>query len=247
MEYDFYVLLEKIGGRVMKKKIIIAVVVIVALIIGVLGYMVISDMGQEDKLKTELSEINDLANAETIDMDEINKRLDRTVTTGDYAKVEEAFKSYLRDNFDNSIEIADLINDERITTLLTADNYKTDGKDFTESKNYISTTKQKLEEYKEKYSEYMTKEKAMSYIEDKGLDSYYVDLYEQEYVGDMDSAKDTTVEDSIDEIISLLDTSEKVLNLLSNNQDTWNVEGDNIVFSNDSIRNQYDELINSIG
>lgn len=231
----------------MKKKIIIAVVVIVALIIGVLGYMVISDMGQEDKLKTELSEINDLANAETIDMDEINKRLDRTVTTGDYAKVEEAFKSYLRDNFDNSIEIADLINDERITTLLTADNYKTDGKDFTESKNYISTTKQKLEECKEKYSEYMTKEKAMSYIEDKGLDSYYVDLYEQEYVGDMDSAKDTTVEDSIDEIISLLDTSEKVLNLLSNNQDTWNVEGDNIVFSNDSIRNQYDELINSIG
>ena len=231
----------------MKKKIIIAVVVIVVLIVGVLGYMVISDMGQEDKLKTELSEINDLANAETIDMDEINKRLDRTVTTGDYAKVEEAFKSYLRDNFDNSIEIADLINDERITTLLTADNYKTDGKDFTESKNYISTTKQKLKECKEKYSEYMTKEKAMSYIEDKGLDSYYVDLYEQEYVGDMDSAKDTTVEDSIDEIISLLDTSEKVLNLLSNNQDTWNVEGDNIVFSNDSIRNQYDELINSIG
>lgn len=231
----------------MKKKIIIAVVVIVALIIGVLGYMVIFDMGQEDKLKTELSEINDLANAETIDMDEINKRLDRTVTTGDYAKVEEAFKSYLKDSFDNSIEIANLINDEKITTLLTADNYKTDGKDFTESKNYISTTRQKLEECKEKYSEYMTKEKAMSYIEDKGLDSYYVDLYEQEYVGDMDSAKDTTVEDSIDEIISLLDTSEKVLNLLSNNQDTWNVEGDNIVFSNDSIRNQYDELINSIG
>lgn len=231
----------------MKKKIIIAVVVIVALIIGVLGYMVISDMGQEDKLKTELSEINDLANAETIDMDEINKRLDRTVTTGDYAKVEEAFKSYLRDNFDNSIEIADLINDERITTLLTADNYKTDGKDFTESKNYISTTRQELEECKEKYSEYMTKEKAMSYIEDKGLDSYYVDLYEQEFVGDMDSAKDTTVEDSIDEIISLLDTSEKVLNLLSNNQNAWNVEGDNIVFSNDSIGNQYDELINSIG
>ena len=45
----------------LKKKIIIAVVVIVALIIGVLGYMVIFDMGQEDKLKTELSEINDLA------------------------------------------------------------------------------------------------------------------------------------------------------------------------------------------
>lgn len=63
----------------------------------------------------------------------------------------------------------------------------------------------------------------------------------------MDSTKDTTVEDSIDEIISLLNTSEKVLNLLSDNQDAWNVEGNNIVFSNDNVRNQYDELINSIG
>ena len=36
----------------MKKKIIIVVTVILVAIIGVLGYMVISDMGQEDKLKT---------------------------------------------------------------------------------------------------------------------------------------------------------------------------------------------------
>ena len=112
----------------MKKKIIIVVAVILVAIIGVIGYMVISDMGQEDKLKTEISEISDLSNAENIDIDEINKRLDRTVTKGDYAKVENAFKSYLRDNFDNSIEIADLINDERITTLLTADNYKKIGR-----------------------------------------------------------------------------------------------------------------------
>lgn len=231
----------------MKKKIIIVVAVILVAIIGVIGYMVISDMGQEDKLKTEISEISDLSNAENIDIDEINKRLDRTVTKGDYAKVENAFKSYLRDNFDNSIEIADLINDERITTLLTADNYKTDGKEFIESKKYISTTRQKLEECKEKYSEYMTKEKAMSYIEGKGLDSYYVDLYEQEFVGDMDSIKDTTVEDSIDDIIEILNTSEKVLNLLSENPNSWTIEGENIVFSNDNLSNQYNELINSIG
>ena len=91
--------------------------------------------------------------------------------------------------------------------------------------------------------------KVVDFIKENEIEYLFIsgDLYEQEYVGDMESAKDTTVEDSIDEIISLLDTSEKVLNLLSNNQDTWNVEGDNIVFSNDSIRNQYDELINSIG
>ena len=233
-------------GEKMKKKVLVAVLIIIVIAIGVIGYFVISDMGQEDKLKTELTEINDLANADSIDIDAINERLDQTITTGDYAVVEKAFKSYLRDSFDNSIQIADILSDDKITTLLTAENYREDGKDFTESKNYITTTRTTLEECKQKYTEYLTKDKAMSYINDKGLDSYYVDLYEEEFVGDMDSTNDTTVEDSIDEVISLLNTSEEVLNLLSENQDSWTLDGDNIVFSDESIGSQYDTLINSL-
>ena len=124
----------------MKKKFLIAILVIIVIAFLVVGYFVISDMMQEDKLKTELAEINELSNAETIDMDAINERLNRIVTTGDYAIVEDAFKTYLRENFDNSLQIAEILNDEKITTLLTAENYKEDGKDFTESKNYITTT-----------------------------------------------------------------------------------------------------------
>lgn len=231
----------------MKKKIIIVVAVILVAIIGVIGYMVISDMGQEDKLKTEISEISDLSNAENIDIDEINKRLDRTITTGDYAEVEDAFKSYLRDNFNEVIKITNIINDEKIVKLLTVDNYKADGKEFTESKKYISKTRQDLMECKDEYSKYMTKDKAMSYIENKNLDSYYVDLYDKEFVGDIDSIKDTTVEESINDIIELLNISEKILNLLSENPNSWTIEEDTIVFLNNNIRSQYDELVSQIG
>ena len=230
----------------MKKKILVAILIIIVIAIGVIGYFVISDMGQEDKLITELTEISDLANADSIDINAINERLDQTITTGDYAVVEKAFKSYLRDSFDNSIQIADILNDNKITTLLTAENYRKDGKDFTESKNYIITIRTTLEECKQKYTEYLTKDKAMSYINDKGLDSYYVDLYEEEFVGDMDSTNDTTVADSIEEIISLLNTSEEILNLLSENQSSWTLDGDNIVFSDENIGSQYDILINSL-
>lgn len=231
----------------MKKKFLIAILVIIVIAFLVVGYFVISDMMQEDKLKTELAEINELSNAETIDMDAINERLNRIVTTGDYAIVENAFKTYLRENFDNSLQIAEILNAEKITTLLTAENYKEDGKDFTESKNYITTTREQLENCKTKYTEFLTEEKAMSYINDKGLDSYYTDLYKQEFVGDIESTQnDNTVESSIDEIISILNTSEKVLNLLSENQDSWEMNGENIVFSNENISNEYDELINSL-
>lgn len=231
----------------MKKKIlIILLIVIVIALIGV-GYFVFTDMGQEEKLKTELSELDQLVNAENINMDEVNNRLNRIVTTGDYAVVEEAFKSYLKENFDNSIEIANILNDEKMTTLLTVENYQNDGKDFTESKEYITNTKATLENCKNKYTEFLTEEKAMSYINDKGLDSYYIDLYKNEIVGDMSSAsQDTTVQDSIDEVIEILNTSEEVLNLLSENQESWEIDGENIVFDSESLSNQYNELIKSL-
>ena len=114
----------------MKKKVIFVIIVILLVIIGIIGYMVVSDLRQEDKLMEEVSEINELANAEDIDIDEINERLDRTVTSGDYAKVEVSFKRYLKNTLDNLLEILDIINDERIVTLPSVDNYLSDGKDF---------------------------------------------------------------------------------------------------------------------
>ena len=231
----------------MKKKILIVLLIIIVIALVGVGYFVFTDMMQEDKLKTELSELNDLVNAENIDMDAINEKLDRRITTGDYEKVEDAYKSYLRDNFDNSIQIANILNDEKITTLLTVENYESDGKDFTESKEYITNTRETLEECKAKYTEFLTEEKAMSYINDKGLDSYYTDLYKDEFIGDMSSAsQDTTVQNSIDEVITILNTSEEVLNLLSENQNSWEIDGENISFNSESLSNQYDALVNSL-
>lgn len=231
----------------MKKKILIVLLIIIVIALIGVGYFVFSDMQQEDKLKTELSELNQLVNAENIDMDAINERLDRRITTGDYEKVEDAYKSYLKDNFNNSIQIANILNDEKITTLLTVENYKEDGKDFTESKEYITNTRTTLEDCKNKYTEFLTEDKAMSYINDKGLDSYYTDLYRNEFIGDMSSAtQDTTVQNSIDEVIGILNTSEEVLNLLSENQDSWEIDGEKISFNSESLSNQYDELINSL-
>ena len=164
----------------MKKKILITLLIIIVIALIGVGYFVFTDMQQEEKLKTELTELSELSNAQEINIDEINNRLDRIVTKGDYATVENAFKTYLRENFNNSIQIANILNDEKITTLLTVENYKEDGKDFIKSKDYITTTKTTLEDCKNKYTEFLTEEKAMSYINDKGLDSYYTDLYKEE-------------------------------------------------------------------
>ena len=217
------------------------------LFICLIAYYVVVDLNQEKKLKKELDEIYEMTNQENIDVDKIYERLDKIVTKDDYAKVEEAFKQYLKDNFDNSLKIAEILSDERLVTILTANNYLEDGKEFIETKKYIETTRNELENCKQKYNEFFTEEKAMSYIENKNLDSYYVDLYKDEFVGDIESENDDkTVENSINDIIELLDISEEVINLLANNPDSWEINGEYIEFNNNSLSEQYDELINKL-
>lgn len=228
----------------MKKTILIIIAIIVVIVLTVFGYMVFSDIRQEQKLNEELEEISTLVNAEQLDINKINEKLDRTVTTGDYAVVEKAFKQYLSDNFDNMIKISEIIEDDRIVNCLTAENYKEDGPEFEETKAYIESTKKELQECKGKYINFFTEEKAMSYINDKGLDSYYIDYYKSEFVGDIELDNDSKeVENSIDEIISVLDITEEVINFLSENKDFWKIEDDMIVFDNDNMSAQYDELV----
>ncbi len=231
----------------MKKKVFAVLGVLLVLIVGVIVYFVLSDLNQEEKLKNELEEINRLVDSESINMKEINEKLERIVTDGDYAVVERAFKDYLKDNFDNVMEITSLLNDERVTKLLTVENYKNDGKEFLETKSYILSTREQLRNCKDKYIEFFTEDKIMSYINDKGLDSYYIDLYKDEFVGDIENDdSDQIVEGAIDELILLLDRTELVINFLSSNQDDWQIENDHIVFSSDSLSNEYDSLLDQV-
>ena len=229
----------------MKKKILIVVGIIVALIIVVFGYFIVSDLKQEDKLITELNEISDLVNEENVDIDEVNERLNNTVTKGDYKIVEESSKQYLLDVFNNIINITNILEDERITNSLSVTNYKEDGPDFLNTKEYLNNTITELKTLKDEYSSYLTEEKIMSYINDKNLDDYYVNLYKDEIVGDLNNT-DKTVENSINEVITMLDKSENIIDFLIENKNHWEIENDNIIFDDTDLSREYDDLISQL-
>lgn len=227
----------------MKKNILKIIAVIIVISIAVLGYFVFTGIMQENKLKAELTALDNLVNSENVDFNKLEEIIERTVTKGDYAVVEKAFKNYLNDNFENTIKINDILNDEKITNLLTIENYKADGKDFTETKNYIKNTIDSLENCKKNYKDFFTEEKAMSYINDKGLSGYYINFYKQELVGDIESiGTDKTVENSIDEVISLLNISNEIIEFLADNQNGWYIDGENIVFENKNLLDEYNAL-----
>ena len=245
----------------MKKAIIGVVIAIVLVAVVGIGVLVVNDFRQEDILRQEMLEFENLTRAENIDLDQIDQRIRELKTTGDYGVLEKAMKDYLADVVNTSVSIANIINDERIVNALTPENYTEDGPDFVQTKQFLEQAKSDIEQYKTEVLTLLTNEGAMSYIEDKNLDQYYIDLYEDknldQYYIDLykeialseDTAieeSNTELENSLDEMMKLLDVETQIINFLSENKDGWEIQGENIIFNNQTLQDQYNEYISQI-
>ena len=98
----------------MKKAIIGVVIAIVLVAVVGIGVLVVNDFRQEDILRQEMLEFENLTRAENIDLDQIDQRIRELKTTGDYGVLEKAMKDYLADVVNASVSIANVLNDERI-------------------------------------------------------------------------------------------------------------------------------------
>ena len=125
-----------------KKKIIFIVIgIIILVLLGIFGYMVVDEMNQTNKLIVEVDEISQMFNQTSIDYDAIEQKLTTNVSKGDYLVVEKAVKQYLSDGLTSMKELQEIVDDDRITTLLTIENYSEDGPDFVNTKKYIQNTR----------------------------------------------------------------------------------------------------------
>ena len=232
----------------MKKAIIGVIIAIVLVAIVGIGILVVNDFKQEDILRQEMLEFENLTRAENVDLDQIDQRIRELKTTGDYGVLEKAMKDYLADVVNATVSIADVLNDERIINALTPENYVEDGPDFVQTKQFLEEAKGKIEQYKTEVLTLLTNEGAMSYIENKNLDQYYIDLYKEIALSEDTAIEENSaeIETSLDEVARILDIETQVINLLSENKSGWEVQGENIVFNSEELQNQYDELVSQI-
>lgn len=229
----------------MKKKILIAVAVIAILVIGVIAFFVISDLQQEAKFNDEMLALEEIMNTDELDFDAIYAKTDVIVTKGDYGVVEEAIKNYIKDTSSIAEKIIDTMNSEEFGTILTIENFEEDGKEFTESKEFITTTRETLEQCKEEYEQQFSEEKMMSYINDKGLDEYYVELYKNQ-IATVSEEDNQTVQESIDQVIDLLDKVEDAIDYLIENEEDWNIINGSLMFLDQDKLDEYQEILSKI-
>ncbi len=234
----------------MKKGLKIGLIVgaIVIIIAAIGGYLVFNDIMQKAKIMETFAEIEQITKSGDFEMEALNEKTGTIVSSGKYAKVEKAAKNYAHDLFSKAFELKTLLEDEKMAQLLSASNYEEDGPEFVETKKYIEETKQKLEEGKKEMLAFIDEGKINSYIEAENADAYGVELYKQLLSEDinMSDAEKNQLEKSIDQVISKLGIAEEVLNFLSENEGKWKVQGEQVLFDNNSLVIKYNSFLTKL-
>ncbi len=232
----------------MKKGLKITLIVVGSIILLfciLVGIQLSKDFKTEGKLETEIEEITNLMEATDFDEEKFKEKLNNTVSSGDYYKVERAYKNYLRDYLKSLNDIISFYNNLEIDDLLSIDNLKKDGKDYVNSKVLINNYKNQLDKLKENFNSMKDESKVISYLDNK-LDSYYKDYYKK-IIGEI---KQTSTEKELIEYLEnsskILDNIYRVFEFLSNNKKEYELGEDAIYFYNDSLLNEYNTMLSNI-
>lgn len=235
----------------MKKGTKIAIIagVIVIAIIAIFAFMVMNDLKQEENLDNELNALFDSIDNFPLNYDEIDAKLNQTVTTGSYYELEKSVKAYVADVVSSFKELDNLLDDKAISNVLSASNLKTDGPNFTKTNQYLKESKEALAKISSDIDNYFTEEKAMTYIEGKHFDNYSVELYKKYTINSEDSSLEQDrkeIADTLNQLKTLFDKQQEIIDFLAKNKRSWKMEKDNLVFYSQSLSNQYNKLVEEL-
>ncbi len=232
----------------MNKKIKIGINIFLILLVGMIAFLIIRQFLVESKVKKEINELYSLIYAEQYDFDLIYGKLNKIISEEGYAIVENSAKEYLGDVFDKVLDFTNILNDEKIASILTIENFKNDGKDFKESKEYLKKTKQNILNLEAEMLGNLKEETIMAYIVDENLEDSYVNLYKSFDFAKSKELKNKreTIEKTVDDFVFRIEKEEEIIDFLVKNKNDWSIKGESINFNSEQLSDQYNEMISEI-
>lgn len=225
------------------KYILIFIGIILVIFIGIIGYLVVKDLEQEDILKKE---IVNLANKDLVtDNYDIEVK-----TTGDYAYIEEAIKTYYKKLSDSVKIINNYLNDEDLINILSVTNLESDRPKFENSYKVLSETRDKSNQAMETIIDLCSEETIKELIDKKKVDGYSYDLYlelmyTEDDLKDLEKTK-TEMQVISDNLNNFLDKVEAMIKMLEVNSDYWFIDEGQLYFEKDSLVTEYNNLYNDL-
>ena len=227
------------------KRIGIGFLAIASLFVALIIFLVIKDFKTEEKLNREVEEIQNILNATDFNESALKKKLNKTITTRDYFKVERAYKNYLRDYLNLNNSIISFYDKLEIESLLTIDNIKTDGKDFFKTRSKLNSYTDQLDQLNVTLNSMTNEKKVMSYLKEE-IDDYYKDYYKQ-IIGDLRQTEaEKELSKYLEDSSNLLKNTKGVFDFLSEQQQHWVIENDMVLFDSQELLEEYQKIISEI-
>lgn len=236
---------KKTKSKSILKKVILVVVAIVIVFAGVIIYMVVKDLQQEELLKQEIVNYSN-KNLQTDEFPIIVK------TTGDYAYVEEAVKKYYKNLSDNVKKINSSLKNDKLLTVLSPNSLQKDRPAYASSHEILKSTKDKVNEALKNIEELCDEKTIKNLIDKEKLDDgkYYYDLYLKFMYTEKDKADLAKTKESMEEVSKVfneyLDKADEILNFLQANDSVVEYNGGAVYFSSTSKLEEYNKLVSDL-
>ena len=142
-----------------------------------------------------------------------------------------------------------ITDDKELKTILTIDNYKSDGPKFTKSHEYIKNIKTKYNGSIDKLIKMSGKDTFYSNINKYTKSNKYISLYKEliekeKLIEKVDNRE--LLEKNKTSINKTLDNTDKVLDFLTKNEKDWEIDGGKLKFTSEKLLKEYNKLIKSL-
>lgn len=226
---------------------LMATYTLIVTFLAIVGYYVYDGLKTEKMLDDEFSKIEYIINRDGISNNTLDIMLNNYVSDGEYLQVEMAIKNYFKDFLNECRRLEDLYTNYELNRVLYLDNFDEDAPYFETSKKIITDAQVDFTSIQKNLTDYFSKEKIMSYINDYDLSWYYVDYYENMTIDEniIDENKEE-IDSSIEYVLAVLNAYNNYFTFLSDNADYWSTDEEYIYFDNDELLEEYNRLLDII-
>lgn len=222
-------------------KVILTILLILVIFVVAIGIIYGGRIINKAKLDRELENlVNSGSSSEKLENT-------TTVTSGEFAVVEETVKEYFKEYSNLRQQFMKRVNDSKLQSVLTPENYEQDGPEFMESIKYINTAKEEFNNIADELLNLLSTENIEARIKDKDIGDYYKDLYKGYFIdnNDLSSTFQETYQDTLDDrtlMNNLYDNEIEILSFLTENKEHWEVLDNKLTFDDQELANTFNNM-----
>lgn len=228
-------------GKV-SKGVLITIIIIAILIIfagAVFGIFTVDKMNKEKQEKILSDEVISMYTSQKVNTE--------IKTTGKFAKLESAIKTYYTEYVNTSKDLIDIYSQNLLNNSLTANNISSDGPEFKNTKANINKIKDIETSTISKYEELISDEYINNKAKELNLNNYYTNLFISEINDSLRVKEDVDkIKTVTEEYDKWMEKIEEILNFLTENKANWKVSGSNLMFTSTTLVTNYNKLLTSL-